>query len=146
MSENRPEIEPPRDAADSEADRASRDPRLARDADAAAAVRSLCRDGHRRTVLALLSYERRPLTLGDLTEAVVRHDYPASVGSVPERVVAEVHRSLERTHVPKLAEAGLVEYDPERRLVEPTAALDRARRQIRDLVEADPALDPPIEL
>lgn len=76
----------------------------------------------RREVIAELRV-RGPATLRDLVDAV------AEPGDRPERVELNLHHR----HLPKSADAGLVEYDPEKRVVEPTdrtAAVDAAARAV----------------
>lgn len=106
----------------------------------------LYRDRYRRVVLAVLGDEQRPLTLNDLTKTVIKHACDGSVTDVSDGTAERVRVSLYHVHLPKLAEAGLVEYDPEQKLVEPTERLDQVQSHLSALIAADPELDAPLEL
>lgn len=109
-------------------------------------VLDLCTDQHRRIVLAILTEERRSLTVDDLTETIVKYNHQASMSDVSEDVLDQVRLSLHHVHLPKLAQAGVVEYDPERHRVEPTEQFDLLQPSLSAILDADPTLDVPIEL
>ncbi|ELZ23671.1 hypothetical protein C475_15408 [Halosimplex carlsbadense 2-9-1] len=66
----------------------------------------------RRFVLALLTDRERPVHLSSVADALAarKHDGP---GSAPESLVRSTITALYHVHVPKLADAGIVVYDPE---------------------------------
>lgn len=109
-------------------------------------VLDLCRHQHRRIVLGTLLEEGRPLTLDDLTEAVLRHNHQMPITEAPEDVITEIGLTLHHLHLPKLAAEGLVDYDPEGHLVEPTDELARAEPTLSAIIESDTSLQAPIEL
>lgn len=109
-------------------------------------IRELCRERHRCIVLALLAEHQRSLTLHDVTKAIVRNDRDAPLTEIEPGVVAETQRALETEHVPTLDDAGLVEYDRERGLLEPTVELDQLASHVTTVAEDDLALDEPIDL
>lgn len=109
-------------------------------------VLDLCRDQHRRIVLAVLTAERRALTLDELTEAVLEYNHQTPMTEVSEDVMARVHLSFHHVHLPKLASEGLIDYDPEAQLVEPTERFDQVQPMLGTVLDADPALDLPVEL
>jgi len=87
----------------------------------------------RREVIAELRV-RGSASLRELVDAV------AHTGDRPERVELELHHR----HLPKLADAGLVEYDPQDRVVEPTdrtAAVDAAARSVEQCDESGSAAE-----
>lgn len=106
----------------------------------------LCRDQHRRIVLAVLADQQRPLTKRDLTSAIVTHNHHSSMTEITAEQHTEIECSLYHVHLPKLDAAGLVHYDRERGIVEPTEQFEEVQSRLLTVVEADPALEPPIGL
>lgn len=76
----------------------------------------------RRGVLRLLGERGRPATLSELACQLCTDDAVAGGLEAEEQ---EMRIRLHHVHAPKLAAAGLVEFDPERGLVEPTSRGDR---------------------
>ena len=109
-------------------------------------VFDVCQHQLRRIVPALLAAERRSLTLNDLTKTVLEYNHQASPTEVSEDVLTGIRLSLYHVHLSKLASEGLVTYDPDRRLVEPTEQFDQVEPTLATILDADPALDAPIEL
>jgi len=109
-------------------------------------VLDLCRHQHRRIVLALLAGEQRSPTLDDLTKTVLKYNHQASPTAVSEDVLTEIRLSLHHVHLPKLASNGLITYNPDRQLVEPTEQFEQAWPTVSTILEADPTLETPIEL
>lgn len=105
-----------------------------------------CCDQHRRIVLAVLAGEQRPLTIKDLTKSIIEHNHHLTVPDVPGETLTRIQVRLHHLHVPKLERGGLVDYDPERRVVEPTARFDAVLPEVLPILEADPELGGPIEL
>lgn len=108
-------------------------------------VLDLCRDQHRRIVLGTLAEEQRSLTLSDLTKTVLKNNHQTSITEASGDVLAEIRRSLYHVHLPKLASAGLIDYDPERRLVKRTEQFDQVQPTLSTILAADPTLEAPIE-
>lgn len=106
----------------------------------------LYQDQYRRAVLAVLIDEQQSLTVNDLTKTVVKHISQASITEVSADVLTQVQISLHHVHLPKMTEAGLIEYDPESGIVEPTEQFDQVKPQLSALIEADPAFEPPLQL
>ena len=109
-------------------------------------VLELCRHQHRRIVLAVLTAEGRSLTLDDLTKTILKYNHGAPITEVPADVITGVRVSLYHRHLPKLASAGLIEFDPERRLVAPTTRLEQLQPTLALICDADPTLEMPMEL
>jgi hypothetical protein len=70
----------------------------------------------RRRVITCLR-EHGTLTLADLADEIAEREHDAPISKIPKEDVLHVYSSLWHTHVPKLAEAGVVEYDQDRDLV-----------------------------
>lgn len=73
------------------------------------AVAAVLADPRRRRVVDALGDLRPPVAIERLAEAVADRD-PAEV---PDASVDDVATTLHHVHLPKLAAAGVVDYDPE---------------------------------
>lgn len=73
----------------------------------------------RRRVVRYLNDRRAPIALADLAREVAAREEGVATDDVGPDEVERVHVSLYHVHVPKLADRGLVEYDPDRGLVSP---------------------------
>jgi hypothetical protein len=109
-------------------------------------VLDLCQNQHRRIVLGMLAEEQRSLTLNDLTKAVLKYNHQTPLTEASKDVLAEIRLSLYHAHLPKLASEGLINYDPERQLVEPTEQLDQMQPTLSTILDADSSLETPITL
>lgn len=85
---------------------------------------ALLADRRRRTVLSILAARDRSMTVSDLASAILEFD-DADAGSGYEDELTRIGVALVHVHLPRLADAGIVEYDATHGLVEPTAELDR---------------------
>ena len=78
------------------------------------ALFELLRDYRRRTAMAYLLARPNPVSLDELAVAI------ASTGDEPsEQRLARLSIDLHHVHLPKLADAGVVRYDPRSEVVEP---------------------------
>ncbi len=109
-------------------------------------VLDLCGNKHRRIVLAVLAEEQRSLTVNDLRGTILTYNHHTPVTDASEEVLTEIRASLSHTHIPKLESAGVIEYDSERQLVEPTERFDQLQPHLSTILDIDPNLDEPIEL
>lgn len=66
----------------------------------------------RRAALSCLADREEPVDVPELAEAVVEAEGEGSRHDGSTGTVRSVHLSLYHCHLPKLAEAGLVEFDP----------------------------------
>jgi hypothetical protein len=69
---------------------------------------------HRRRVLDALAERTTPVDLETLAAAVAAREE----GGADEETVAQVSISLHHTHLPLMADVGVVDYDPDATLVE----------------------------
>lgn len=69
-------------------------------------------DQRRRTVLSCLGESEVPLALADVADEVASREHDGSMTDLSDEAVRQVYLSLYHAHVPKLADANLVEYDP----------------------------------
>lgn len=109
-------------------------------------VLDVCQTPHRRIVLGTLAAEQRPLTLNDLTQLVYKYTRQTPIAEATEDTLTEIRLSLYHSHLPKLASEGFIQYNPEGHLVEPTEKLEEAEPTLTTILDADPALDGPMEL
>ena len=106
----------------------------------------LCQEQHRRIILAVLATEKRPLTVNELTKAIVKHNHHTPVIELSEDESRQIRTSLYHMHIPKLEELSLIEYDQERQLVESTSQFDQLQPQLSAIIDADPELEAPVGL
>lgn len=99
-------------------------------------------DRHRRHILKSVLDHGQEIALSELAENIAARDTgpPRSEVSprvsensmeVPEDKVQEFTASLHHVHIPKLADAGVVEYDTDRDIVRPT----ESTRQIEHILK-----------
>ena len=100
----------------------------------------VCEHKHRRIVLATLTDQQQPVSINDLTDAIVEHNHHTPPSEAADETVTQIQTGLHHVHLPKLAEAGLIEYDPERQVVEPTAQLDRGESHLSAILAVDSEL------
>jgi len=109
-------------------------------------VLNLCQNQHRRIVLGTLAEEQRSLTLNDLTKAILKYNHQTPITEASEDVLTEIRLSLYHVHLPKLSSKGLINYDPERELVEPIEQFDQVQPTLSMILDADPSLEEPMKL
>lgn len=106
----------------------------------------LCGDVSRRIILAALAAEQRSLTVNTLREAILTYTRHSPVIDASEEIRTETRVSLHHVHIPKLESAGVIEYDSERQLVEPTEQFNQLQPYLSVILRIDPNLDEPVEL
>ncbi|RQG92865.1 hypothetical protein EA462_01175 [Natrarchaeobius halalkaliphilus] len=88
-------------------------------ADAVDASLELLANERRRLFLQVMRTYGEALTLPDAAEEVAVRETGTSVAELSPEHVANVYISLYHDHMPRLIDAGLLEYDQERDLVTP---------------------------
>ncbi|MFC4542154.1 hypothetical protein ACFO5R_09460 [Halosolutus amylolyticus] len=109
-------------------------------------VLDLCSDEHRRIILAVLAEEQRSLTVNDLRRTILTYNHHTPVTNASEAVLTEIRVSISHTHIPRLESAGVIEYDSERNVVEPTEQFDQLQPHLSAILDIDPNLNEPVEL
>ena len=71
-------------------------------------------DERRRYVLFALKEHERPVALADLADEVAVEENDRTITEIPAEEVKRVYMSLWHSHIPKLVDAGLVEYNQDR--------------------------------
>ncbi|QLH77884.1 hypothetical protein HZS55_11495 [Halosimplex rubrum] len=74
-------------------------------------------DERRRHAVRLLDDADAALTIEKLAERMVESDGGRTDGSADEAAITRLRTSLYHVHVPKLSDAGIVRFSPERRRV-----------------------------
>lgn len=82
---------------------------------------SLLADRRRRLLLSVMRSYGEEVTLPDAAEEVAARETGYTVQNISAERVKEVYLSLYHDHLPRLVDAGLLEYDQERDLVAPVA-------------------------
>lgn len=77
--------------------------------------------GRRRHVRSVLSRESPPIDVGTVALKVAIREASIAAEKMTEQSVQEVRDSLDQEHLPRLAAAGLVEYDGEAGCIDATA-------------------------
>ena len=109
------------------------------------AVLDLCRNEHRRIVLALLMTEEQSLTLDDITRTVLTCNHHISPTEASEEELARTRSSLHHNHLPKLASEGLIIYEPDKGHVAVTERFEEAQPVVSTVLDMDPKLETPVE-
>lgn len=93
-----------------------------------------------RYILHHLRSEETPVTLADLVDIVAAWETDKSIDLVSDEHRHNVSMSLQHTQLPKLAMAGLVQYDDERELVDKGVHAEQADAYLDIAVERDDAV------
>ncbi|MXR40380.1 hypothetical protein GRX01_03285 [Halobaculum sp. WSA2] len=74
-------------------------------------VYDILSNGRRRFVIHLLRDEGEPIQLSELSDRVAAWENDLPVDELTDQQIKRVYVSLYQTHIPKLEESGIVEYD-----------------------------------
>lgn len=74
-------------------------------------VYDILSNGRRRYVIHLLREEGEPIPLSELSDRVAAWENDLPVSELTDQQIKRVYVSLYQTHIPKLEESNLVEYD-----------------------------------
>lgn len=92
------------------------------------AVFDLLTNQRRRNVLACLADHTQAIALADLAEDVAVREFQGPITEVLKGEVQEIRILLHHHHLPKLVEAGAVDYDQDRALVRLLESADLVER------------------
>jgi hypothetical protein len=79
-------------------------------------IHNVLRNHRRRRTLQCLKERLEPMALRELSEQIA--EWEASESPAPRDVRQSVYNSLHQTHLPKLDETGIVDYDKSRKMVQ----------------------------
>ena len=108
-------------------------------------VLDVCEHPHRRVVLATLTETHQSVPMNNLANAIVEHDRSSPPTDGSGETLTRIRTDLHHVHLPKLEEAGYVEYDSEHQLVEPTAQCGGGEPGLLAVLDADPELAVPLQ-
>jgi DNA-binding transcriptional ArsR family regulator len=103
-------------------------------------VLDVCEHPHRRIVLATLAETYQSVPVNDFANVIGKYNHDGPVVAVSDETLTRIRTDLRHVHLPKLDEAGLVEYGSEHQLVEPTAQFESRESQLMAVLDADPNL------
>lgn len=81
-------------------------------------------NGRRRYAVHALKREHGATDIGDVAEQVAAWEYDVDVEQVSYDERKRVYTALQQSHLPKMDDVGVVDFDKNRGTVEPTPALD----------------------
>ena len=90
-------------------------------------VFTILSNSRRRHVVDLLAESGGETAFRALTDGVASREADGPVGYDQRK---RVYVSLRQSHLPRLADAGVIEYDPDRGTIEATELLDTVRRPL----------------
>ena len=108
-------------------------------------VLDACKHPHRRIVLAALVETHQSVPVDDLANAIVTHNHHMPPTDVSGETPTRIRTALNHVHLPKLDEAGFIQYDSEHQLVKPTAQCNGGESHLLAVLDADPELAMPLE-
>jgi len=103
-------------------------------------ILDVCEHKHRRIVLATLANQQQSVSINDLANAIIEHNHHTSPTETADETVTQIQTALHHTHLPKLAEAGFIKYDAERRVVEPTVQFEQEESHLSAILAIDSEL------
>lgn len=77
----------------------------------------------RRTLRVLLAAEEEPVTMRAVSEAVAAEEYDTTVDALSSDERQRVYITLYQSHLPQMADAGIIEYDQDRGLIYTTPCI-----------------------
>lgn len=100
----------------------------------------VCGHKHRRIVLAALANQEPSISINDLTDEIIKFNHHTAPIDTTDETVVEIQTGLHHVHLPKLGEAGFIQYDPEQQVVEPTAQVGREDSHLSAILAMDSEL------
>lgn len=91
----------------------------------------------RRAIRYLLAADEEPIVMRDVAEAVAADEYDTTVALLGSEKRQRVYITLYQSHLPQLAEAGVITYDRERGEITTTPLVDEFEVYLGDRSPAD---------
>ena len=82
------------------------------------------RNQRRRYVLQFLKQDDRTVELGDLAQQVAAWEYETTLEEVTPEQRKRVYTTLQQTHLPKMDQSGILVFDSDQGVIEPTERTD----------------------
>ena len=84
----------------------------------------LLQNERRRHVLQYLRQHGGPVTLGDLADQVAAAEYDCPTDDVTSAQRKRVYTTLQQSHLPQMADVGIIDYDSDEGVIETTEQTD----------------------
>lgn len=97
----------------------------------------MCANEKRRVVLAKLVEHQRTIPVDELANAVIENSHGMPLTDVDDETVEHIYIDLTHVHLPKLAESGFVQYDPQQNIVEPTPQIKQNESHLSAILDMD---------
>ncbi|PSQ43252.1 hypothetical protein BRD17_06615 [Halobacteriales archaeon SW_7_68_16] len=88
-------------------------------------VFDVLRNQRRRSVVEYLEENEGPVELGELATVIAAWEYDTTPDEVTSKQRKRVYTTLQQTHLPRLDDEGIVEFDSERGTIERDEAVDK---------------------
>lgn len=99
-----------------------------------------CRHKYRRIVLAVLASQQQSISVNDLADAIIKHNHHTPPTEADDETIKRIYLGLHHVHLPKLADTGIIQYDAEGEVVEPTTQVGREESYVSTILAMDSAL------
>jgi hypothetical protein len=103
-------------------------------------VLDVCGHKHRRIVLAALASQQQSISVNDLADAIIKHNHHTPPTEADDETIKRIYIGLHQVHLPKLADTGFIQYDAERKVVEPTTQVGREESYLSTILAMDSEL------
>ncbi len=97
----------------------------------------LANQRRRHAVHTLKRHNHEPMELGELAEEIAAIENNIDVAELSYDQRKTVYTALQQSHLPKMDDAGVVEFDKDRGTIEPTPALEEVELYLEVVPEHD---------
>lgn len=109
------------------------------------ALLNVCEHEHRRIVLATFVEEPCIRSVQELGMRIIEQNHQIPAEEATDELHAQIAISLHHVHLPMIQSAGIIAYDAEEKLVEPSPRFDQLVPVVSKILEAEFESDAPKE-